>query len=350
MNTVEINDQADTSTKPSVTIVVTPRERFGVALEAFESIVELTDEPIDLIYVDAGSPAHIATRISDMCAKSGFQYCRLDHFLSPNQARNFGYRKAQTPYIAFLDNDVIVSNGWLNSLLNRAKESGADVVVPLTCQKRPLHTEIHQAGGRITEDVQAFLNGPPEQRRLVDEHILQGQKVAEVDLMAGETQCCEFHCVLVRKTALDRTGGLDEELLATKEHLDFSLGVWKAGGKIVFEPESIVTYLFPDRKSPLTSEDWAFFTLRWSPLWLVKSQEHFQKKWELVADPFFEQRKDGLTWRHRLGIAVPVAASVPVLGRSALFRRYCAGALTRVLHVWSLWLNRQQTQKAQHSA
>lgn len=334
---------------PAVTIVITPRERFGVALESFQSIIEITDPGYDLVYIDAGSPAPVADKLAEMCLKNSFRYIRRDYYLSPNQARNLGFRAAQTPYIAFIDNDVIVSKGWLSTLLSRAEESDADVIVPLTCQKRPLHTEIHQAGGRITDDLQTFLSGPAENRRIVDEHILQGKKIDEVRLETGDTQCCEFHCVLVRRSALERTDGLDESLLATKEHLDFSLGVWQSEGRIVFEPESVVTYLFPNRQSPITRADWAFFTLRWSPVWQARSLAHFQEKWRLGADPYFANREEGLTWRHRLGIAMPFAASIPVLGRSALFRRLTAGALTRLLHLWSLWLIRQQSRQVRQT-
>lgn len=325
-----------------VTVVVTPRERFGVAVESLESIVDATRPGYELVYVDGGSPPEVEASLRSICGRHGFRYLRYECFLSPNQARNAGYRAVRTPYLAFVDNDVIVSEGWLTTLLECAEETGADVMVPLTCQKLPLHTEIHQAGGRFTADVRVFLDQPPAERRVEEVHTLQGERVEEVSLERGETQCCEFHCVLIRKEALDRTQGLDENLLATKEHIDFSLGVWAAGGRVVFEPRSIVTYLFPSRERPITRQDWPFFVLRWSPQWQKHSLDHFMRKWGLTHDPYFKGRDKMLSWRHNIGVAKPVVRSLPVVGRNKVVERYGAGVLTRMLDLWSRSLVRRQ--------
>ena len=49
--------------------------------------------------------------------------------------------------------------------------------------------------------------------------------------------------MLTRKSVLDRSGPLDENLKAVAEHADFCLTVRRAGGTVIFEPNAVVTYV-----------------------------------------------------------------------------------------------------------
>jgi len=320
------------------TLVIVPRERFGVALRSLKSVIEHNSGAAPVIYVDSGSPAHIAQELKTLCEAQGYQYQRHDELLSPNRARNLGWRQALTPYVAFLDNDVIVSPGWLEQLVSCSEETGADVVAPLTCQREPVHSEIHQAGGEFAVDHREFFALPPTERRITDVHLLQGKQVSEVELTRGEAQCCEFHCALARVSTLEKIGGLDEALLATKEHIDFCMQVWSSGGTVMFEPRSIVTYLFPNRLSPLERTDWRYFVLRWSPRWQRESLKHFQAKWDLHRDPYFERRKQMLKWRLSEAIAKPLASRIPAIDRSHTLKQAAIQSFTAVLVLWSEWL------------
>ena len=332
-----VTKQAETNelTAPSVTVVVTPRERFGVAVESLQSVVDHTQEHHRHIYIDAGSPKPIAEKQRTICIANGFRYVSLENFMTPTAASYMGQRLVDTPFTVFLDNDVVVSDGWLGALVTCAEETGADVVAPLTCQRLPLHHEIHQAGGEFAADRQEFFEISPDRRRITDVHVLQGQKVDDVDLERGETQCCEFHCALVRGDAFVRFGQLDENLLATKEHIDFCMTVWAGGGRVMFEPSSVVTYLFPSRERPLNREDWPFFMLRWSPAWQRASLAHFQQKWSLYEDPYFAKREGMLEWRLSEGIAKPLVKKLPFLSRSYRLKTAAVRLLTYVLHRWS---------------
>ena len=323
--------------KAKVTLVVTPRDRFEVALKSLASIVEITDMPYELVYVDGSSPRRVSAGVGEICRKNGFRHVRTDHFLSPNAARNIGWRAADTPYVVFIDNDVVVSQGWLQALVDCADDTGAQVVAPVICQWEPLHTEIHHAGGRFADDAKGFFTMPPDQRRIEEDHLKQGERVGEAALERGETQACEFHCVLVRRDVLAGMGGLDERLLATKEHLDLSMYVWSNGGRVMFEPASVVTSLYPipDRNRSVRLRDWPYFILRWSPQWQKRSLDHFQIKWQLPEDPYFRGRDPILSWRHCEEIATPIVRRIPLASRSRVVRRACEEALVRALRLWS---------------
>ena len=310
----ELESQAAGSDAKS-TLVIVPRDRFTLAVRSLQSIIEHRSSNERIVYVDAGSPTRIAKELKSICDEHGFHYIREPHFLSPTQARNRGARHVETKYIVFIDNDVIVSPNWLKALEDCADETGVEVVAPLTCQKEPVHREVHQAGGQVFERFDLFLEGKASQTRLVDVHSLQGHSVDEVGPERRSIECCEFHCVLVRRDAYEKLGRFDEQFLATKEHIDFSLNVWRSGGTILMEPKSIVTFLFPDSSNPLQREDYAYFLLRWSPEWQVRSLNHFKSKWGLEGDPYFDERAGVLDWRYRDGIAKPLIRKLPLIGR-----------------------------------
>lgn len=343
------NGQTATTSSPArdgrtvqTTLIVTPRERFGLAVRSLESIVAETDSPYDCVYVDGNSPAPIAERLRTICAEAGFRYIRRDHFLSPNQARNLGLRYVETPLVVFIDNDVIVSTNWLRALENCAAEEDAEVICPITCQSEPLHAQIHQAGGEIAADLGRFFAGPASERRLIDRHILQGKPLEKASDERVDVQACEFHCVMVRRAVFDRIGPLDEKLLATKEHIDFSLSVWASGGRVVLEPKSVVTYLFPAGANRLDVADWPYFALRWSPTWLAASLEHFQQKWDLPQDPYFERRSANLGWRHREGIVRPAIKRFPWLARRGRLGRVASNLGNGIVDRWSGAMARDQ--------
>lgn len=318
------------------TIVITPRERFGVAVESLTSLAEHTPSGASVIYIDGASPRSVAADLDRIARDYGFTYKRFDHFLSPNEARNIGQRLAETDYVVFIDNDVIVSPGWLDALVACADETGADVVAPLTCQKLPLHTEIHQAGGQVTEDLDVFFKQPHEDRRITDIHLHQGKRVVDTELKREPTQCSEFHCALVRKDAFARFGELDERLLATKEHLDFCLTVWRDGGLVVFEPTAVVTYLFPSKARPIQLRDWPYFALRWSPQWQRSSLDIFQHKWSLSADPYFDSRKATMMdWRTLEGLIKPALRRAPLIGNSPLWHRVGIRIVHPFVRAWA---------------
>ena len=303
------------------TVIVTQRERFGMTEESLESLFAHTPRA-DVIYVDGNSPPRIRDLLAREAKARGFTLIREDRFLTPNQARNLGVAATETEYVAFVDNDVLYTEGWLDRLVECADETGAEVVAPLTCQGLPAHTEIHHAGGDYAEggDMAGFFEGDPELGRAFDE-VMHGhaEKVSawEGRLQRQETGMCEFHCVLARRDVFDRIGPLDEKMLSTKEHIDFSMSVKKAGGRVVFEPASVVTYVFPCRARPLNPEDWPFFALRWSDSYGRRSLEHFIAKWNLKTKPDYVRSKQGIYAMRRLqGILIPMMRRMPVIGRN----------------------------------
>ncbi|MEB3355899.1 MAG: glycosyltransferase [Synechococcales bacterium] len=270
-----------------VTIIVSPRERFSYTRESLESIYAHTSLPFHLIYLDGGSPAPVRQYLETQAAQRGFQLIRTDYYLAPNQARNLGLSHVTTPYVLFIDNDVEVTPGWCDRLLECAEDTGATVVCPLTCIGKPLHQKIHLAGGeaRLVLEIQ----GNQSRYKVHEKHYFVNRPIAEVADQLQRRQCefAEFHCMLVRTDIFQTTGLLDEKLRSTREHIDFCLNVTRAGGTIFCEPASVVTYV---PEVLYRWSDLSYFMLRWSDEWEEKSLKHFRKKWNLDKDKYFKKR------------------------------------------------------------
>ena len=282
INSPQSEDVSPAGSPPRLTVVIVPRERFSCTQESLESLLENTSIPYNLVYVDGNSPPPICRYLRTQAQTHGFRLLRFDRFLSPNQARNIGLSQVKTPYVVFLDNDVIVSPGWLSSLVDCAEATGAAIVGPLMCQDRPLHQTIHFAGG------EAHIYTDSQGRRHLREKMYAHMRPVEVmrsRLQRQPTELVEFHCMLVRTDVFQQTGPLDEAILSTKEHMDFCMSVMQAGESVYFEPTSVVTYV---PEPPQTLADMHFYMLRWSDAWAKASVTRMQEKWQLTADKYFE--------------------------------------------------------------
>ncbi|MGD9763460.1 MAG: glycosyltransferase family 2 protein [Candidatus Binatia bacterium] len=259
-----------------VTVVVAARERFGSALESLRSVFDHTGLPFRLIYVDGGSPARLHNRLQRLSRERGFTLIRRNHWLTGNEARNLALEQVDTRYTVFLENDVLVTPGWLEALVGCAEATGAAIVGPLQLLGPVERGFVHVAGGDchiVTE------NG---RRRFEDRRHFADTSLAEVRDQLKRMPCeqIEYHCMLVRTEAV-RSVGLDPELRNSMEYHDLCMQLRARAQSVYFEPAALVTYLPGDRL------DWyerAFFLWRWDERIIERSLQHFARKWNLDAE------------------------------------------------------------------
>ncbi len=283
-----------------VTIAVVPRERFSFTSQALERMYTATTPPPRLLYVDGGSPRHIRQYLEGQARKHGFDLVRTDHYLSPNEARNLAASIVRTKYVVFIDNDVLVTPGWLDALVACAEETGAWAVGPLYCIGPPELEIVHMAGGdcHVLEEA--------GRRRLWDRHRMVGKRWADIraSVTRAPAELIEFHCMLVRMEAFERVGPLDERLLSVHEHLDLCMTIRQAGGPIYFEPAAVVTWMAPP---PLAWSDLPFFLRRWSERWNRASLEYFDQKWALNEDARRSVQLEWLTDYRQAALRLPLS-------------------------------------------
>ncbi len=327
---------ASRTATPRVTVVVVPRERFSMARESLDSVLRLTRTPHELLYVDAAGPASLRDWLDMRAQDRGFRVLRSERMLLPAEARNLAMEHVRTPWVVFVDNDVLVTRGWLDALLRAADTSGADVVAPLTCVGLPVHTTVHCAGTRFADDAAALLAGDRRGTVLREERPEQDQPAVDVarGRAAAEVQECQFHCFLMRSALHERIGGFDELASVHREHTDFALRVHQSDGRILVEPSSVVTYVPPNPHRPLARDDWRYFLLRWSPALQRRAVRRIEQAWGVQLDvPAHARASDRLD----RGIVQPTLDRVGLPERG-LLRGVAALLLSTGLRLASRWV------------
>ncbi len=283
-------------TDRQVTVAFVPREVFSTTERALETLFARTRMPFELVCVDGGSPPDVSSYLETKSREKNFTLLRVDNSLTPTQARNLATRYVRTPYVAYLDNDALVGDGWLRPLVDCAEQTGAWVVAPLYFEHLPEQHRVHMAGGEC-EIRQDAAGRRFKHEKHHHQHTLLQDIAAPIE--RHETELIEFHALLVAMDAFDRVGPLDEQLFSHAEHADFSMSIRAAGGRLFLEPRSRVTHVPPPR---LSGEDWQFFMLRWSEAWCMASMNRLASKWSLSREHGqFQNSIDWLRLHRRYG-------------------------------------------------
>jgi HAD superfamily hydrolase (TIGR01662 family) len=197
----------------------------------------------------------------------------------PARARNIGWRHTSTPWVSFLDDDVVPDPDWSARLVRDLTVVGTDVAgsqgrvrVPLPEHRRPTDWERSTAGLATATWITADMS--------------------------------------YRRTALSAVGGFDERFpRAFREDADLGLRVTGGQGRIVTGERAITHPVRP-------ADDWAS----------LRQQAG-------NADDFLMRALHGPDWRDRCSaprgrrarhVAVTAAAAVTVLGLAAGRRRAAA--------------------------
>jgi hypothetical protein len=281
------------SSRAAVTVIVTPRERFSVARRAFASVAANTSDRHHFVYVAGGAPDHVRLFLEGACARPNHELIVRPHFLAPNAARNLGLARADTKYVVFLDNDVVVEPGWLDALVRCAEEEDADLVGPVCLIGEPTDQNLHSFGGTLAlEDRDGRTN--LRERHHFGPICLRSTSQRLTRL---RSDYAEFHCALLRRSVFERIGPLDETVKGAAEHIDLALHLRSIGGRGFAEPAAMVSYL------PLgyTVGDLAAYETRWSSDWHFPTMKHLVAKWGLArnADLLSDYRSDFLDKRER---------------------------------------------------
>ncbi|HEX5386561.1 MAG TPA: glycosyltransferase [Gemmatimonadales bacterium] len=261
---------------PEVTVVVVPRERFDRTRASLDRLYQTTRCPFDLVYIDGNSPPPVARYLAAEADRRGFALHRTKSYLAGNEARNIGLRYARTPYVAFIENDVLPEPGWLEALTDCAERTGAWIVGPIVHIGLGAERRIHGAGAAIS-----IAESGGRRRLVYQARLANAPTAAAAGLTAHRTDLIKPYCMLARRGALDRIGPFDQSIRSIFEAADVALAVQAAGGTVHLEPRAVVTHTVPP---PLPASSVPFFLLRWSVAWLRTSLERFAGKHRLPLD------------------------------------------------------------------
>jgi glycosyltransferase involved in cell wall biosynthesis len=262
-----------------VTVVVVPRgETPSLARAALETLAANTQSDHRLVVVtDGGYDRSTRAWVESFAAARDATLLRADSVLSPNEARNASLPFVDTEYVAFLDDNCFVREGWLDALVRCADETGAAIVAPLYGFRtgRDGKETVHVFGAEAHVDVDG------ERRSMVDRHHNAGRPIDDLLASASRmpTEAAEFHCMLVRTRLFEQVGPLDEGLLSTSEHLDLCMRARAAGHEVWTDPASVVVYELP---LPLPRRDRSGYVLRWCEAWNRESYRRFAEQWDIT--------------------------------------------------------------------
>jgi len=281
---------------PKATVVVVARDRWAQAPTTLADLLDRTDRQYPVVVVDGGAPRRVAAAFDRLATSGRIHLARRDRFLASNEARNIGADGARTEWIAFVENDTVMSDGWLDALIAAGEAHDATTAYPAYLQSRGGRLTVHGIGADLD------VSGPEGARTIRERQHHMGRQWEEVaaDLEPAERVQAEPHAILIRREFLERIGGFDEGLLSWFDHTDLALHHLHHGATAWFVPDVTCTYVPPP---PVSTSDLPTFLLRWGATWFERSLDHVCTVWGL-------DRNDS-AWDRHSGYGVSVRRRVP---------------------------------------
>jgi glycosyltransferase involved in cell wall biosynthesis len=176
------------SDDPLVSVVVPTYDRPEYLVEAVESVLAQSYDPVELVVVDDHSPVPASTALGDLDtdALAAFRCLRHEENRGANAARNTGIEAATGEFVSFLDDD----DGWDPTFLSQAVE---------TFERADGDVGLVYAGARIVDDDgRAIRTSIPGVRGDVTEALARGEQIGS------------YSRVVVRADVIRRAGRPDE--------------------------------------------------------------------------------------------------------------------------------------------
>ncbi|MDD5097393.1 MAG: glycosyltransferase [Candidatus Omnitrophica bacterium] len=261
-------------TAPLVSIIVVNYNRSQYLKACFEALAKLNYPAgrVEILMVDNCSDDDSVSFV-----KNNFPKVRILENDINNYARanNLGVKNAKGDFIAFINNDIQVSENWLSGLVNamsKEKSLGA-------------------AGGKILlEDGKIQSTGHEEypdfywgDRGFRQEDKGQYERPEEVLSLCGAA-------VLFRKSCLKDVGFFDEDFIMYLEDVDMCFRCTKHKWKVMYVPESIAKHYFRGTSS---AESVRYFSER-NRLLLVAKHFPEQLGKALYGKGYFTQGKNNI--------------------------------------------------------
>ena len=261
----------------TATVVVVSRDRWSLALPTLDLLLARTDPRHPVVVVDGRAPRGVAAVFDRWAASGRIRVARRAHHLAGNAARNLGADGVRTEWIAVVENDVVLSPGWLDDLLDVAEVHDAASAYPAYL--------VPAADGPVVHGLGADLHviGDPGFLRLREQQHHVGRPWREI---AGTLEPvarvqAEPHALVIRRDVLEQMGGFDEGLLSWFDHTDLALRHRRIGASAWCVPSVTCLYLAPP---PVALPDVPGFLLRWSEDWYQRSLRHLCEVWGLDRD------------------------------------------------------------------
>lgn len=217
-----------------VSVVIPTYNGSHRVVHGIRSATSQTSSAIEIIVVDDGSTDDTANVAKAALARGGrpFEVIRQDN-RGPSAARNTGWRVARGEWIQFLDDDdeLALDKIALQMRLAEVAPASCDFVVSTWAKRHSAST--------LERNLQVFTPN------VTDAHL---EDVLRAD------NFLPFACGLVRKSALERTGGFNEQYRFI-EDVDLQLRMIASGSRICVAPSTGPLFFYNARENSLSNSN-----------------------------------------------------------------------------------------------
>ena len=205
------------SEKPAVTILILAFNAWDYTRQCIESIKRYTKYPYKIIVIDNGSTDNTAREL-----QKDPEIFNIENSCNLGFAAGFniGLECVDTPYFVIANSDLIVTTGWLSSLVDHIEQD------PVLLALGPRSNYV--SGPQIIANV------PYKNEVTLQAFAVQIKKSAPSDLLYFPRVV--FFCTLFKKEVLHGVGFLDERFgLGNFEDDDYCLRIARKGGKTAID-------------------------------------------------------------------------------------------------------------------
>ncbi|KXS41803.1 MULTISPECIES: glycosyltransferase family 2 protein [unclassified Candidatus Frackibacter] len=247
-------------------ITVVTYNNLAVTQNMLSNLVKHTKTPYELIIIDNNSVSELKEWLKNYRPNSS--YCQK-HKVIINQenngyavACNQGLRESNGEYIAILNNDVLVTEGWLKYLIAHLKKNPqAGMVGPMG---KNIGAEQNYAGiyGAMGYSY------PPDQSLQKFAKQLYEEWTGDYT----ETKVLIGCCLVFKREVLNEVGLLDEGCKLSADDFDYSLRIRLAGYKLYVAEDVFVHHichvgfktLSQEERDRHITEGWNYFHQKWN--------------------------------------------------------------------------------------
>ena len=230
--------------KTSVDIIIpTYKNTRGIKL-CLESIRQCTPEFHKIIVVNNGDDPEHHKYLSE---QSDIIYVKKDR-MNFAQAVNAGIKEGTGQYVMILNDDVIVSQGWLRNLISVCK-GNVGAVGPLSnCDMSWLHNiALKISGVELLPGLNTF-----EQIEPIIPDIYEFRSPY---FETPDREWLAFYCTLIPRAVIEKTGLLNEQFTNSGEDVDLCRRIKKMGYSIIQNYQSFVFHFGAVSRKILERED-----------------------------------------------------------------------------------------------
>ncbi|PHR83647.1 MAG: hypothetical protein COA59_11165 [Colwellia sp.] len=256
----------------TITIVITPRERYYGVIECIDAVCNNTDEPFDLIITDIGYPKALIKQVEQRI-KSIPNAKIIDYggMVTPMKVFEHLVPIIKTDMLVWVETDTTVLPGWMPPLIQSIND-GASFVSPLTLEKEgvdqgaKIRNHLYTCKILVVEyEGVDYLIEAKEYRRDLPENIPDEIR---------PTETFEWHTVAFKTQDLQE---IDFPDMVMRQQIDIPMQLRAQGKTMVANPHSKV--IFDNLCTRLTLRDMKYFFFVWSHKLNEKSHREFEKRW-----------------------------------------------------------------------